>query len=169
MTIDRHNHQAFGENGVKGGVLFEVFEAMLCEVLDVFGTLLKRVRHCLYPLAVKRRFTDLFAERVIAVVRVGGQHEYGNRIGFVEPQKNCTFELADGGFLLVRDNDGRTRLWSRLSARLSHCWRFRTTYSRPFVVSPYLPDVSTQSPIAPNPWKPTPVCSINPSRTKTSR
>src|SRR5207253_2270217 len=61
----------------------------------------------------------LFAERVIAVVRVTRQYKYRNRIGFVEPQQNCAFKLAYCRSLLVRYKKRRAKRRFGLFARLT--------------------------------------------------
>src|SRR6266404_8956971 len=167
MTINRNEHQPLGINGVKFRDFIQIHEAMLGEILDISRPLLERLRHLFHKFLMPRRLSDLFAERVKAIVRVTRQYKYRDWIGFVEPQQNCAFKLAYCRSLLVRHKKRRAKTRFGLFARFpTHFARRLATYSRPLSVRPYEPDVSTQSPIAPNPLNPTPVCWIRPERTK---
>ena len=116
MTFNRNDDQTFGEGAFKWSVFLQVHEAVFCEILNVFYSLLKRGRHLVHPLLEPRRLTNLFSERVIAVMRVGCQHEYRNRIGLVKPQQDCALKLTYGSLFLAGDKYRGAGSWLRLFA-----------------------------------------------------
>src|SRR5439155_12254298 len=130
VTINRNEHQPLSVSGVKWRAFVQIFETVFSKILNVFCALLERTRHLFDKLLMPRWLSNLFPERVIAVVRATRQYEYRNWVGFVEPQQNCTFKLAYCRSLLVRYKKRRAKtrfgLFAPLATHLSEfrlsCW-----------------------------------------------
>src|SRR6266480_275596 len=122
MTINRHEHQTLSISGVKWRAFVQIFETMFSKILNVFCALLERLRHLFQKFLMPRWLSDFFAERVIAIVRVTRQYKYRNWVGFVKPQQNRAFKLADSRFLFVRYNNGWAGTGLRLFARFPAHW-----------------------------------------------
>src|SRR6266850_7499134 len=114
MTFNRKKHQRIGPDGTKWCALIQIFEAVFRKVLNVFCALLERMRRLFSKFLEPRWLSTLLTERVVALMRVACQDQYRNWIGFVKPQKNCAFELADSCLLFICNNNSGARLWVRL-------------------------------------------------------
>ena len=125
----------------------EIHCAVLCKVLNICNSLLKRWRPFLHAFLEPRRFAFRHSDRVIAVERVACQHKNRDWISFVEPKQNRAFKLSDCGLIFVYNKDARTRIGLRLSAWLSaHDTSLRSTrYILPFVVIIHVVGISALS------------------------
>lgn len=116
MTINRNEHQSFGKSGIEFRSFVQIHEAVFGKIWNVFCALLERRRHFIREFLMPGGLADLFPERVVAVMGVGRQNKYGNRISFVEPQQNRALKLAYCRSFLVRDIKSWAKTWFRLRA-----------------------------------------------------
>lgn len=95
MTSDGVENQNLSLNWVISGPFEHIFSSVFNPIRNISKCILKAVALRFVPILVKRWRIEMFTERGKTILRVVCQCQNRNRVPFVEPKRNCSFELGN--------------------------------------------------------------------------